>query len=122
MDDRELAKYYGGGRLAIGILMVLFPGRFMKDVAGGTTRGHKTAGRMIGVRDALLGAGTLAAVQDEKVPLRPWMTYGAIADATDALWFLFAFGSLPKWKRFVLLLMAAAGASTGGYLVTRFED
>jgi hypothetical protein len=122
MDERELAKYYGGGRLAIGLLMVLFPGRFMRDIAGGSTRGHKTAGRMIGVRDALLGVGTLVAMQEEKAPLRPWMTYGALADATDALWFLFAFRSLPKWKRLLFLMLSIGGASTGGYLVTHFDD
>ena len=122
MDERELAKYYGGGRLGIGLLMVLFPGVFMRDIAGGATRGHKTAGRMIGVRDALLGAGTLVALQEEKAPLRPWMTYGAVADATDALWFLLAFRSLPRWKRFFFVLMAVAGASTGGYLVTKLDD
>jgi len=123
MDERELAKWYAGGRVAIGVLALLFPGWLVSLLVGGErTRAAKTLGRMLGVRDAVLGAGTLVALQEEKVPLRPWMTYGAVADAVDALAILLAYRSLPKWRRFAMLLTAVGGAATGGYLVTRFDD
>jgi hypothetical protein len=123
MDERELARRYAEGRIAIGVLLLLFPARVLSDLAGGErTRATKTLGRMLGARDALLGAGALVAMQDGKAPLRPWMTYGAVADASDAFAILLAYRTLPKWRRFVILLMAVAGATTGGYLVTRIDD
>ena len=122
MDERELAKLYASGRVAIGVLLLLFPARVLSDLAGGQrTRATKTLGRMLGARDAVIGAGALVAMQDEKAPLRPWMTYGAVADAADAMAILLAYRTLPKWRRFVILLMAVGGASTGGYLVTRLD-
>ena len=123
MDDRELARFYAAGRLGIGVLALLFPGWLVASLVGGErTRTAKTLGRMLGVRDAVIGAGTQVAMQQEKVPLRPWMTYGAVADAVDAVAILLAYRSLPKRRRFVMLLMAISGAATGGYLVARFDD
>lgn len=123
MDDRELARFYAGGRVALGLLALLMPGRLVVALVGGERdRKAKTLGRMLGARDAVIGAGTLVALQEEKVPLRPWMTYGAVADGIDAVAILLAYRSLPKWRRFAMLLLAAGGAATGGYLVTRFDD
>ena len=123
MDERELAKSYASGRVAIGLLALLFPGWLVTALVGGErSRSAKTLGRMLGVRDAVIGAGALVALQEEKVPLRPWMTYGAVADAVDAVAILLAYRSLPKRRRFAMLLLAVGGATTGGYLVTRFDD
>src|SRR5688500_9580597 len=123
MDERDLARTYASGRVAIGVLALLFPGWLVASLVGGErTRTAKTLGRMLGARDAVLGAGTLVALGEEKVPLRPWMTYGAVADAVDAVAILLAYRSLPKWRRFVMLLLSVSGAATGGYLVTRFDD
>lgn len=123
MDDRELARAYASGRVVIGLLALLFPGWMVSALVGGERdRVAKTLGRMLGVRDAVIGAGALVALQEEKVPLRPWMTYGAVADGVDAVAILLAFRSLPKWRRFLMLALAVGGAATGGYLVTRFDD
>ena len=125
MNERDLAKYYAGGRAGVGVLLLLFPGRLMRDIVGSSDRRAKAAGRMIGIRDLLLGAGALVAIgeKDGKTAhVRPWMTYGAVADGVDALAFLLAYRELPRRKRALFLLLALGGAATGGYLVSQIND
>jgi hypothetical protein len=125
MDDRDIAKYYAAGRVGIGLILFVFPGRSLRGMLGGSehvTPGAKLLARLVGARDAILGAGTLAALQDgEDASLRPWMTYGAVADASDAVAFVLAYRHLPKRKRFLMVTTALGGASTGGYLITKFD-
>jgi len=125
MDDRDLAKYYAGGRVVIGVLFLVMPGRMLKGILGGDRPGPgiKLLGRIIGVRDALLGAGALAALQDgDAARIRPWMTYGAVADGVDAFSTLFAYRQLPHWKRFGMLVMGISGSAAGGYLTAKFDQ
>ncbi|HEX7165363.1 MAG TPA: hypothetical protein VF230_00130 [Acidimicrobiales bacterium] len=126
MTDRDQAKAYAGARLVFGVLFLLFPRLMLRDILGGREgdRRVKAAGRMIGVRDAVIGVGGLVALQNEdgKAPVRPWITYGAISDAVDALALLLAWRDLPRRRRALLVLMAMGGAGTGGYLVTRIDD
>ena len=126
MNERDLAKSYAGGRIGIGILLLLFPRRMVKGLWGADAAGSPAVmffTRLVGVRDAILGAGTIAALQGEgTAAVRPWMSYGAAADAVDAGATLLAYKHLPKRKRFALLGMAAGGAATGGYLMTSMVD
>ncbi|MDQ3107377.1 MAG: hypothetical protein M3Q68_06180 [Actinomycetota bacterium] len=129
MNPRELAKYYAGGRIGIGVLFFLFPRRLAKGLWGDVSADSpavKFLSRIVGVRDVILGAGAIAALQQEadgaKGLARPWMTYGAVADAGDAVATLLAYKHLPRRKRFGLLVMAASGAATGGYLTTTLDD
>lgn len=125
MNERDLAKNYAAGRVAIGILLLLFPRRLAKALWGeaGGTPAVAFFTRLVGARDAILGAGTLAALQQEgTAAVRPWMTYGAAADGVDALATLLAYRHLPKRRRFALLVLASGGAATGGYLMTSMVD
>ena len=129
MNERDLAKSYAGGRVAIGLVLLLFPRRAMQGLWGAeaASPGMKFLARLVGARDVILGAGGLAALQDaapggSTAAVRPWMTYGAAADATDALATLLAYKHLPRWKRLGLLLLASGGAATGGYLMTLFDE
>ena len=126
MNERELARYYAGGRIGIGILLLLFPRRMAKGLWGDAAASSPAVqffSRLVGARDAILGAGAMAALQGEGTSaVRPWMTYGAVADAVDAAATLLAYKQLPKRKRFGLLAMAAGGAATGGYLMTSMVD
>lgn len=124
MNPRELARTYAGGRIFFGVLFLLLPGRLVRDFVPDPGRGAKSLARMVGVRDAVLGAGTLVALEDEggKTALRPWMTYAAVSDAVDAFGILLAYRQLPKYKRFVYLFMALGGAGTGGYLMSVIDD
>ena len=127
MNERELARYYAGGRIGIGVLLLLFPRRMARGLWGADAGGSAAVtffARLVGARDAILGAGTIAAMQDDRggAPVRPWMSYGAAADAVDALATLLAYKHLPKRKRFALLSLAAGGAATGGYLMATMVD
>jgi hypothetical protein len=129
MNPRDLARSYAGGRIVIGLLLLLFPGRVFRGVLGGPdeiTPGVKMLGRMLGARDAILGAGAVAAMQMQEDGgsdvVRPWMTYGAAADAADALAVLLSYRRLAPRHRFLVLLLAVGGAATGGYLMTALES
>jgi len=125
MEDRDLATYYASGRVAIGLLLLLFPNRMLGGIIGGRDRMTpilRYLARLVGVRDAILGAGALAALQDgDHARIRPWMTYGAIADSVDTLATLGAYKHLPRMKRFGMLCMGLTGAGAGGYLLTKFD-
>jgi hypothetical protein len=120
MNPRDLGRAYAGGRLAIGLALVLFPRLVMGGLAGGRaqmTPALVLVTRLLGVRDAILGAGTLAALEaNDADGVRTWMTYGAIADGGDALATLAGYRHLPRFKRFGLLGVASGGAATGAYL------
>jgi hypothetical protein len=120
MNERDVAKYLAGGRAAIGILLLLFPRWASRAVWGeaGTSPAAAFFCRLAGARDVILGAGALAAA-DADGGIRPWMTYGAAADAADAVATLLAYRHLPKRKRFALLAAAAGSSATGGYLASR---
>ena len=129
MNERELAKGYAAGRIGIGVLFLLFPRLVARLMVGPDAATPAVAffARLMGVRDAILGAGALAAMQQEgeagaSARVRPWMSYGAVADGVDALATLLAYRHLPKRKRFAMLAVAAGGAATGGYLMTTMVE
>lgn len=134
MDDRDLAKYYASGRVAIGLLLLLAPSRVLSGMVGrdaARTPAVRLLGRLLGLRDAIIGAGALRSLSSSvpdaahnsttNAEVRPWMSYGAVADGGDALMMLLAYRHLPKRKRFGALVLAVSGAATGGYLVTKFD-
>jgi hypothetical protein len=130
MNERDLAKGYAAGRIGIGLLLLLFPRRMARTLWGaadGSSPAVAFFARLVGARDAILGAGALAAIQQEggagaSARVRPWMSYGAVADGVDAVATLLAYKHLPKRKRSGLLVVAAGGAATGGYLMTTMAE
>ncbi len=122
MNPKDLARYYAAGRLGIGLLLLAFPGRVLQGMLGGrhaVTPGVKLLGRMVGGRDAILGAGSQIALgRDGGTSARDWATYGGIADAVDALAMALVYRHLPKRKRFAMLALAIGGAATGARLRT----
>jgi hypothetical protein len=118
MNPRDVARSYAGGRVAIGVLLFLFPDRVLRGMFG-SSPAVSFLGRLVGARDLIIGAGTLVALQSgDDTDVSPWMTYGAAADAADALATLVAYQHLPRFKRFGLLLMALGGAGTGAWART----
>ena len=130
MNERDLAKGYAAGRIGIGLLFLLFPRRMARSLWGaaeGSSPAVVFFARLLGARDAILGAGALAAIQQEgeagaSARLRPWMSYGAVADGVDAVATLLAYRHLPKRRRFGLLAMAVGGTATGGYLMASLGE
>lgn len=85
MDERAraAARALAAGRVLIGVSVCLAPrlaARWVGDVAA--TPGARVVIRGLGVRDAALGLGTLAAL-DEPAQLRRWLVLSSGCDAAD---------------------------------------
>jgi hypothetical protein len=96
------------------------PGLTLRSWLGkDTSAGAKALGRAFGIRDALLGVGTLQALdRDDRV--KEWLVGGVLADATDFTATLLARKSLKK--RHVALLGLTSGGATaiGAILASRW--
>lgn len=111
---RALGWSISRARLAAGLTLVMFPRSAGRLLVGG--RPPTALVRAIGVRELVLGFGTAEALAVRSGPLgmddpaRPWLVYGAVVDAVDAVATLAdpAVGRR-RWA-LVPLLAAAAGA------------
>jgi hypothetical protein len=111
MEDRELARMLGFGRMVIGATMVLAPRKAARGYMGDELASFSThmAVRGMGARDIALGMGLLVALDnDGDVPR--WLEAGALADAGDFLSALANFRELPALRR--LAWLATAGSAT----------
>src|SRR5204863_8847882 len=83
MDPRALARFLGIARIGFGIGFGLAPGLTAPLWIGRMARnpGAQFFCRILGARDAVLGAGTLAALQNGNA--QPWLLAGVAADASD---------------------------------------
>lgn len=85
MDYRQLIRFLAAGRVAIGGALVAAPrkagGNWIGDAAA--SRDVMVFTRALGIRDLVLGVGTLQAMGAGD-PVRPWVVLGAACDAVDA--------------------------------------
>jgi hypothetical protein len=75
---------------------------------------------MAGVRDLALGVGALQAAA-AGAPTRPWVRAAAGSDAGDLLAAALAFRSLPRRRRWLMLLAPVGGMVTGLLLAERVD-
>ena len=84
MDDLLIARVIAAGRVLFGTLCLTVPkiafGPIGRDASGPMT----FLIRLFGIRDLVLGAGALVALNDEEPDPR-WVQFGAIADTADAV-------------------------------------
>ena len=115
-EPRRVAVGYGWLRVAAGVAFTVAPGAAMRGFApaGEVTPAARFAGRLLGVRDLILGAGALAARGDAG-QLRRWALAGAVADAGDAVATLASFRHLRPRVRAGVLVAALGGAATGAH-------
>ncbi|MEA2482029.1 MAG: hypothetical protein QOJ07_3951 [Thermoleophilaceae bacterium] len=108
---QKLARMNGIGRTAIGATLVLVPGLAGRTWVGSEALGEGTKVfiRALGVRDAALGIGLIAALGNDG-PARGWLEGAAMADAVDAAATLIAWRSLPPLGRAAVLAIAAQSA------------
>jgi hypothetical protein len=121
VEDRELARQLALGRVAIGAASVVAPGITLRGWFGkeSKTPTAKALGRAFGIRDALLGLGTLQAIdRDDRV--KEWLTWGVAADATDFMATLLARKSLAKRHVFMLGITAGSATVIGAVLASRW--
>jgi hypothetical protein len=114
MEPRDLAVGLACGRIAIGVVSLLAPGRVGRTMMGpdGDSGGTRLLLRVVGARDLTLGIGVLAAL-DRNVPVHGWLRASAIVDGLDAAGSLLARRHLRP-----MVFPAAAAAATGGALVS----
>ncbi len=86
MDGRTIATILAAGRVAIGTAAFVAPGLVGRQWLGEVAdeAGTKIALRGLGVRDAAIGIGLLAA-GDDRERTRNWLEAGIISDAGDFL-------------------------------------
>jgi hypothetical protein len=111
VDHRQLIRMLAVGRTAVGAVFVLAPGIAGAGWAGDLAKqpAVKVVLRAFGIRDLVIGLGTLRAL-DRGEDLRPWVQYGLASDVVDAAATTVGFRHLPKGQRWVVLA-AATGAT-----------
>jgi hypothetical protein len=102
-----LVKLVAAGRLALGGAMVVAPVPAAEAWVGavGTRPEAGPLARGLGVRDVLLGLGTLGASRRGRVS-PAWLWAGALADGVDAVATVAAAREVPKFRRRGLVALA----------------
>lgn len=112
MDYRQLIRSMAAGRVAIGVALLLAPGLAARGWAGAEASRPVTRVflRTLGIRDLVLGLGTLRALNRGE-DVAPWARYGAAVDGVDAAATLVGYRHLAPRGRSVVLAMAATAAA-----------
>ena len=112
MAPRDAVRALAIGRIAIGIVLVLFPRRAaaLWIGSGAHAPGVSVLGRALGVRDAIFGAMVLHTADRPEVGQR-WLKACAAADAVDAVAALSVLGELPRVRGAGGLLVAGGSAA-----------
>lgn len=85
IDHRHVARLLATGRVGVGAVLMLRPQAarsWLGDVVD--EPGGRVAVRALAARELVLGAGVIRAL-DRGDDLRPWLTWSALVDSTDAL-------------------------------------
>jgi hypothetical protein len=114
MEARDLAVGLAGGRIAIGVVSLLTPGRVGRAMMGpdADSGGTRLLLRVVGARDLALGIGVLAAL-DRDAPVHGWLRASAVVDGLDA-----AGSVLARHHLRPTVFPAAAGAAAAGALLS----
>jgi hypothetical protein len=112
--DEDVARLLAWGRMLLGGFALLAPRRFERMWVGDATEGTPShmGTRGLGGRDVAIGIGILKAME-QGGRVRGWLEAGAVADASDALGTLGAWGELPKWKSALLFVLEVGAACAG---------
>jgi hypothetical protein len=106
-----LARLAGVTRICFGTAFIVAPRASARPWvgAGADSAGAQLLTRSMGIRDLLLGAGLLQALNqaDHRAAAR-WLSYGAAAGVIDAGATLAAYPSLPRSGRAFLLFITGA--------------
>ncbi len=115
IDHRHVVRLLAIGRVALGLAMLVLPGRALRPWIGDTDRSARVLVRGLGIRDLVLGVGTLRALDAGDPSVREWVTAGGASDATDAVATLAAGRALSLRGRLLGVAVAglAAAASFG---------
>lgn len=109
-------------RVGMGLAFLAAPGPLVRFWTGAERPALETnmMARGLGIRDALIGAGALLALQSGQ-PAGWWLRMGAIADGADAAITLSALERPPKALRLVLFSVAAGSSLAFAWMARQVE-
>lgn len=115
MDEHGLARMVGWVSLGLGLALVVSPARIVKGLGMGE---RPNLGRLLGVRDLVLGAGLLRGRSEAT-----WLKARGVADVLDAALILggLSLGAFPKGRAPVGLAMATSFAILSLLLARRLD-
>jgi hypothetical protein len=119
---RAVAAAVAGLRMAYGVALAVAPGPVGSRWIGRDAR-RRPAGvalRALGVRDAALQAGTLAAALRGE-PVRPWLLAAIAGDVTDMVATAGAAGDVPDDAPRKTLAVAGGSAAVSGLLAAALD-
>jgi hypothetical protein len=117
VEPRDVARAYGGGRVALGAALLFAPrllGRVWLGRAAAGPAGS-VAMRALGARDLALGAIALHTLDHPEVAPR-WQRTCAAMDAVDLAATAAARPGLPRGGSALVMAIAGVGAATGAWL------
>ncbi len=107
------------GRVAYGLTMVLIPELSLSVFGLRSIPGPLVwLARVFGVRDVVLGAGTLAAIGRKDGSAQQWLQFSAIADGADSVLALARPNELGRGRAYFAAAFAAS-AAVPGWLASR---
>jgi hypothetical protein len=117
METRQLGAYLSRGRVGIGLAAMVAPGPTIALAFGRAANnpGARAVGRLLGVRDSVMGAGGSIAV-GQRAGGGDWLSMMALVDAFDGIVML-ATPGLPRRTR--LLGVAALGSAVAHLVLSR---
>ncbi len=115
MDEHGLARMVGWVSLGLGLALVVSPARIVKGLGMGE---RPNLGRLLGVRDLVLGAGLLRGRSEAT-----WLKVRGVADVLDAALILggLSLGAFPKGRAPVGLATATSFAILSLLLARRLD-
>ncbi|MDP8942775.1 MAG: hypothetical protein M3N16_01430 [Actinomycetota bacterium] len=122
MDDRELARQFALGRVALAAAMLVLPGAFAGAWVGADGRrpGARVIMRGFAARDLAIGLGLRLAL-DRGRPARGWVEAGILADAADFAATLTG-RRLPALGRLGTLALAGGATALGAKLAGSVDE
>ncbi len=121
MEARKAAVALAAGRVALGAAIFAAPGLVGRDWLGSAAEepGTKIAMRGLGARDAAIGVGLLAALDDPE-RARNWVEAGIIADAADFVATALGRGAGSRTAATAVLAIAGSAAVAGLWVRQQF--
>jgi hypothetical protein len=112
MDPALLARANGLGRIGFGLGLLAQPRRLTRAWIGedADRTGAQVLTRALGMRDLVIGAGTLASSGSDR---RRWLMAALLADLTDLSVTLAAGSALPRSGRVLVSVAAGTGMGLG---------
>jgi hypothetical protein len=114
MEDKDLARMLGLGRIAFGLVGFILPTTGSRLWMGHRSDDPATKMYLRGLagRDIALGVGIITALETG-APVRGWLEAGAVADAADAVGTLTSWRRLPGFRRLGMLALEVGFTALG---------